>query len=78
MSQPWFRSRPPEQGGRFDIVRWQGAVILAVYALLLIVGIVSVIATGASAAGIAMAALCHIGGTYWLVRMVRAHGGHGG
>jgi len=74
MAKPWFRSRAPERGGGFDITSWQGAMALAAFALLLVIGVLSIILSGASLLGISAAAICAIGGTYWLVRMIRAHG----
>jgi len=74
MAEPWFRIRSPERGGSFDVASWEGAAVLAAYALLNVMGIISIILSGASLAGIGAAILCSIGGTYGLVRTVRAHG----
>jgi hypothetical protein len=73
MAKPWFRIRSPERGGSFDVTSWEGAAILAAYALLDVTGILSIILSGASLAGIGAAILCCVGGTYGLMRTVRAH-----
>lgn len=74
MAKPWFSSRSAERGGGFDVVSWQGAAVLAAYCLLIAIAVASIIAGGGSLPGLIAAAVLCIGGTYWLVRIIRAHG----
>ena len=74
MAKQWFRIRSSERGGSFDVTSWQGAAILTAYVLLDVIGILAIIVSGASLVGIGAAILCCVGGTYGLVRTVRAQG----
>lgn len=74
MAKPWYRIRSPERGGSFDVTSWEGAAVLAAYALLDVIGILFIILSGASFVGIGAAVVCCVGGTYGLVRTIRAHG----
>ena len=74
MAKPWFSSRPAERGGGFDVVSWQGAAVLAVYCLLIAIAVASIVASDGSVSSLIAAATLCIGGSYWLVRVIRAHG----
>jgi len=74
MDKPWFVKRPPERGQGYDVGSWQGAVVLAIFLLVLLVGLSFIVLSGGSFAGLLLAAICAVGATLWLVRMIRTHG----
>ena len=72
---PWFRKRPSERGGGFDIASWQGAAVLAAF-VLIVCGppLLLLLATGSLIAFFLSALACAVGGAWWLVRTIRAQG----
>jgi hypothetical protein len=73
--KPWFVKRTPAQGYGYGIGSWQGAAVLLAYTLMISVPPIGlVLATGSLLAFFLWAVACCLGGTWWLVRMIRAHG----
>lgn len=73
--KPWFRKRGRERGGGYDITGWQGAAVLCVFILIVCIPpIATLLASQSLLLTFVIATACAVGGAWWLVRMIRAHG----
>lgn len=75
MAKRWFRGRPIERGSGYDIVSWQGAAVLVAFCVIIVAPLpILLFTTGSLLVTFLGSVACAIGGAWWLVRMIRAHG----
>jgi hypothetical protein len=73
MAKPWFVKRSPERGYGYGLGSWQGAIVLAIFLLAVLAGLAFIPLSGGSTAGLLLTAICCVGASLWLARMIRAH-----
>jgi len=75
MTKQWFRKRPIERGSGYDVASWEGAAVLGVFCVIVSAPLpILLLASGSLLLTFVGAVACAIGGVWWLVRMIRAHG----
>lgn len=75
MARQWSRKRPIERGFGYDIASWEGAAVLGLFCVMVSAPLPILLwVTRSLLLTFIGTVACAVGGAFWLVRMIRAHG----